>query len=192
MSSDKLQETFKRMMYTMAGVYRYEMTSELFATYFRVNFKSIKSEAHCYEVYNKIVEDPEIKFMPLPAELKKRFEGGISARSEAQAMIGNINVAIGKYGYMQGPEARKVLGEVAWKLICQKGGWRRICETANFSDTSYNAQFRDLAQALLEQVKTGQIIIQNFEQLEARKKAETEMLLGINNVIEGVFDDSKK
>lgn len=184
-SSDRLQERFKDMIYGLAMNYDKELDDFLYRSYFRVCFPVVDSEKQMIEVYDKILNNKAYEYMPRAAEIKALFTNdNLSVKSNAIATIEKIKYAVSKYGYMRGSDAMKYLGPLAWKLVTQKGGWRRVCENSNFNEPAINAQFRDEAQALIEQVNAGQIEIESIEQIEQKRGESLKLLKKIKKELE--------
>lgn len=98
--------------------------------------------------------DPRRRTMPLPAEVRALVAPAQSSpgpEAEANLVAGRIVHAVGRFGYMQGSEARAALGELAWSIIVAKGGWENICASLNAADSGFYAQCRDLARSLISQ-----------------------------------------
>ena len=73
----------------------------------------------------------------------------------AREAAARILASIGRFGWCNPKEARAYMGELAWKVVEMQAGWNEICEsTTNQNKVHLQAQWRDLAEAILEKKST--------------------------------------
>lgn len=89
-----------------------------------------------------------LKFFPKPVELLERICPKPDAQ-DADALAGEIIKCITRFGYMQGRETRKHVGEVAWSAVEMAGGWSLLCETPRDQLANLRAQLRGMCLASL-------------------------------------------
>lgn len=104
---------------------------------------------------DKIIRDPKITRMPLPANiLEKSGLTEMSSDQRARLLVANIKNGIAKYGWNNSVRAEAELGETAWEAVKRSGGWQNLCETLNYENEQiFLAQLRELTKAILEENK---------------------------------------
>ena len=131
------------MLIVMAEIYGEEITEA------RLNaYKKVLGDLNPLELekaFESIMNNPWIKKIPLPAEIKFAARPQLKAKDEAIRRLSLIKEAIRKHGFYNPQEGRKFLGEIVWGDVCRMGGWRHLCESpdANLRDSIIYAQTRD-------------------------------------------------
>ena len=108
-----------------------------------------------FELYRK---DPENQYMPRPNQILKYVNNTISTISTANEVVSRINYAISRIGYPYRDEAREYIGEIGWYIVVREGGWEEVCRNSDIKAQRHrNAQWRDLAVAVIERSQVGKI-----------------------------------
>lgn len=100
----------------------------------------------------EILKDPSYVRMPLPAQIRAKALGALSAeelKDQARDVGGRIWESISRFGQWRAEDAEKALGEVAWVVVQRMGGWHSVCQITNSDRTTFMAQCRDLAESCL-------------------------------------------
>ena len=137
--TNKLSE----MLIVMAEIYGEELTEARLDAYKKVLNDMNPKELE--KAFESIMNNPWIKKIPLPAEIKFAARPQLKPRDEAIRRLSLIKEAIRKHGFYSPQEGRKFLGEIIWGDVCRMGGWRHLCESpdANLRDSITYAQIRD-------------------------------------------------
>lgn len=95
---------------------------------------------------------------PLPAELRETLKKELSIESKANEAANRIRLAITRFGWPDPTAAKVYMGDLAWAIVERSGGWQYICENHGLvlSPTTFHAQARDSAKAILESASLGQ------------------------------------
>lgn len=87
---------------------------------------------------------------PLPSELLNRITPVKLVADESNEIVAAIFSAIRSYGGRYNINAaRENLGEIAWRVVENFGGWERICTCEEGDANTMRAQLRNHAQAVL-------------------------------------------
>ena len=87
---------------------------------------------------------------PTIAQIISYVEGGKNnAELIAVDVATRILAARSKYGWCNPEAAKENLGDFAWQVVKNFGGWRTICETQSDQDGTLRAQIRQSAHASL-------------------------------------------
>lgn len=70
-----------------------------------------------------------------------------NTRDEAMELVGQITAAMGRYGGYRAKDAKSALGEKAWVVVEQFGGWENLCMIDREQMPAVRAQLRDLTEA---------------------------------------------
>jgi len=99
-------------------------------------------------IQNRNAKDP----FPTPFEIKAKAEQLMGQTEDLpEEIAGRIVRAISRCGYTNPQDAKKLIGDVGWKIVETYGGWKSLCEGMTIDQTTiYTAQFRNLAEKLLE------------------------------------------
>lgn len=77
----------------------------------------------------------------------------------AAVIASQIYGCIGSIGPYAASSARRVLGDVAWRVVQMEGGWETLCEAVNYDNaTTHKAQWRKLAAALLRREEGARVM----------------------------------
>lgn len=89
---------------------------------------------------------------PTPAQIRAMIRPEMDPDGIAKELAARIVAAIKKYGYTFPAEARTWVGEDAWLIVRQYGGWDAICADmgATLDPQTFIAQSRDLLRARLQ------------------------------------------
>lgn len=101
---------------------------------------------------------------PLPSirEIEDVANPEVSIESKAVLESSKIMEAITRIGPYESAEAKKHMGDIAWKIVQLEGGWENLCEIVNRDNAAvYKAQWRKMAVALLE----SETVKENTEQV---------------------------
>lgn len=110
------------------------------------------------QALKEIRRDPKTTRLPLPAVIRAKLNPEVDERSQAVMVSNSIWDAVGKFGWPNPDRAKAFLGELAWTTVERGGGWLNICQDANQSEPSImKAQIRDLAVAVIQSAKSGQL-----------------------------------
>lgn len=112
------------------------------------------------QAYLKYRRDPKNRTMPLPAQIRAIADPVLTAEVESRDVIEKIKIAISKFGYMRGAEARAFVGEIGWRIVQGLGGWQRVCESNFIHNSALIAQARSRGEDLIN--FQGQIISDNL------------------------------
>lgn len=101
------------------------------------------------KAYSDYRMDGRNTFPPLPVHIKNMIAPSVDADGAAKELAARIVAAIQKYGYTFEEGAEKWLGEDAWYIVRQHGGWRTLCADmgVNLDTQTFIAQSRDLLRA---------------------------------------------
>lgn len=89
----------------------------------------------------------ELSRFPVLADIIKRIPG---QETNTQEIVGRILDAITTHGYTRPREARKEIGETAWRAVNYFGGWQMLCDFPADSPGTLRAQLRDAVQSSVE------------------------------------------
>lgn len=94
---------------------------------------------------------------PSPAEIREKVRPTPQDKDIAVNTTMRVVEAVKKFGWPNPEDARKFVGEAAWKVVCSFGGWMYICENlgASISLTTFIAQCRDALTAEIGLKKAG-------------------------------------
>ena len=108
------------------------------------------------KAYMSIINNPWIKKMPLPGEIRNAARPKLDSKDEAIRRINLIKEAVRKFGWPEPKEARAYLGDV-WNDVEMLGGWSHICENPelNLNDPIIYAQRRDELKSFVESRRQG-------------------------------------
>lgn len=115
---------------------------------------------------------------PLPVEIREAINPTLNSRDVANELARKIDKAVGRYGYMwasgvMGPDGFywdgggekwgsfkeaviAELGDVGWHVVCSRGGWSHVRESANEMDEGqFIAQMRDQIESTIRLKQSG-------------------------------------
>ena len=121
------------------------------------------------EAIIRLKQDPDIwpgKF-PLPAKVKSYLRPPID--SEAKKTVALIFECVQKYGNTKQQEAKDYMGEFAWSVCKQYGGFGNICNMETHHKPTVYAQLRDLAENTMYRERNHFGVPQVEERISARK-----------------------
>ncbi len=90
---------------------------------------------------------------PSIAEILEFVDPKADPDSEGRLIADRIWGAIERFGSMRGKQdaIKAAIGDVGWKVVENMGGWRVVCEIADYNNVaSLKAQWRESAKAILE------------------------------------------
>lgn len=116
---------------------------------------------------NALRRDPETRFFPLPAVIRKKVLNRGSSKDEARLIVGEIWNAIARFGWPNAELAKKNLSPVAWRVVEKNGGWNSLCVESGEADAGvFKSHLREYAEVLLKKFDQGPFI-ENQNYLEA-------------------------
>jgi hypothetical protein len=122
--------------------------------------------------YRSFRRDPENKFAPMPAQIRKLVvpDQFVSPEIKAREVASRIIGAISKYGWNNAREAQMEIGHEGWQAVLRQGGWSHLCEqTSKFNELTLQAQLRD---QLIGVFKHGAVAIDNAIQISGPRTSE--------------------
>lgn len=121
------------------------------------------------------------KTWPRPADIISICAPQMSKETIANEAASRIRAAISKFGWCNGLEAQKFIGDLGWKIVERAGGWAYICENhgLDLNPLTFHAQARDLAKSMIESKEHG--VFDQPVQIE-----KTELKLLVNNMIKEI------
>jgi hypothetical protein len=85
--------------------------------------------------------------------VRRRDEGPDTESPEV--MAGRITGAVSRFGYPNASKARAYVGESAWNVVDQLGGWSQVCGRLTQQNVHvFQAQAREMARAEVERPRT--------------------------------------
>jgi hypothetical protein len=107
----------------------------------------------CIAAYSRWRSNPANRTFPLPADIRVLVnpEEYVAPEAQAREIAGRVVGAAVNFGHTNAKKAQVYIGPVGWSIVQRYGGWLYICENlgCNFDVTTFQAQFRDQAEALL-------------------------------------------
>lgn len=105
--------------------------------------------------------------------------------SVARDSAAKIVAAVSKYGWNNATQAREFMGELAWSVVAQQGGWVNICETLTHDNIGImQAQWRDLAKSTVRITKSnGQSIALVKDSEKQLQGSETKDLVRLQGLL---------
>lgn len=143
------------MIVILAEIYGEDMTETRLDAYLKIiDHLTIKD---CERAFIVITKNPDIKRMPLPAQILEAARPKLNSREEAIRRLAKIKEAIRKFGWPSPNDAKKFLGELIWNDVMRMGGWKHMCESpdANINDTTVYAQLRDGLTSSVQAERSG-------------------------------------
>lgn len=109
----------------------------------------------CKEFYGEL--EPGKRNMPTIKQfLEKLGHAPSDPKALAKEVAGRIVSAVSKHGHPNLEAAKEYIGDVGWRVVEMQGGWAEVCDTLTYNNkTTFQAQCRDLAQALMDKAKAG-------------------------------------
>ncbi len=139
---------------------------EMYADDFEQAGCTLDQVTAAWKIYRR---DPKNERFPLPSKLIAILNPVEDDRGIAERLVSTIITAVGRNGRDWGryyePDQfyeilKKDLGDLAFEVIRQRGGWYRFCTILDAPGTDMNnfrAQLRDEIQATLKAAKVGSI-----------------------------------
>lgn len=133
-----------------AAYYRIRLDDEVVRMYAEdladLEFQTVR------DALSKYRANPKNRTMPLPAMIREQLDPEVDPESAAREIAARIQAAIPKFGWPNGPDARKFIGEVGWGIVERQGGWAYICEHhgVTLDPMVFQAQVREQAKAALK------------------------------------------
>lgn len=166
-------EPYKQIIVKLAIIYDYG--DRLSAASLKVMCELLKkmcpNPQEATRAAEKYVEDAEHNRFPIPIhKILHSLRPPVTQREQASVLASRIWDAIGKFGYINSFDARKHIGPVGWEVVCQRGGWLRLCEEANTAQVgTMQAQLRDLIEAMLKRDRAGMSDIRQIQFTKSNK-----------------------
>lgn len=123
-----------------------------------LDFEQIKKALENYRI------DEKSTIWPRAGKIRALVNPVMSADAVANEAASLIREAISKFGWPNGSEARKFVGELGWAIVERSGGWSSLCENHGLSinPLTFHAQSRDLAKAIIEK----RVKVDNYTAIE--------------------------
>lgn len=122
--------------------------------------------------------DPKTTRFPLPAVLRVRVNPETDPETEAVEAVGRIVQAVTRIGPYDSSRARRVIGDLAWRVVELEGGWETVCEVLTYDNMGQlKAQWRNLAKAQYTRARAGLSAAPALPSPEAREIATMTQLL---------------
>jgi hypothetical protein len=105
----------------------------------------------------KYRQDEKSITWPRAGKIRALVNPLMSRDSLANEAASRIREAIGLFGWPNGDQARKHIGELGWMVVERSGGWSYLCENhgVELQPLTFHAQARDLSKAILESKEVG-------------------------------------
>jgi len=88
---------------------------------------------------------------PMPNEIIAILAPQMTQDQEANSIAAHILSCISSCGYTQPKRAQEQLGETAWQVVRDRGGWHNLCSTVTIEQLpTLHAQLRDCAKGRLQ------------------------------------------
>lgn len=173
MKDNEMRKKVTRFLMALAELYGEKMTEVRLRSYLLVLCEISEPELNL--AYKKIINDPTIRKLPLPGQIRAAARPVLDDKSEAIRRLNLIKKAISSFGYPDPNGAKEWLGEV-WQDVERMGGWKHLCEdrSANLNDSTIYAQKRDEVKSFVNAERSSI----NYEKLESNN---TIRLLKENN-----------
>lgn len=124
------------------------------------------------KAYETLRRDPKTQGFPLPAKIRGVVAPTPTVETEARDVIEKIKIAIGKFGYMRGEEARAYVGEIGWQIVRGLGGWMAVCQSNFIHNSALIAQARARGEDLIN--FQGNITTENLLTHESNEQPQIE------------------
>ena len=90
------------------------------------------------------------------AQLVEMAKDRPDIESQAVQVANAIIDGVSRYGWPNGAEAKEALGELAWRVVEERGGWVNLCKNLKTSELKIAfAHFRDSAKAIQKRAQAG-------------------------------------
>lgn len=151
------RDRFLDRLLVLAKICKEESVADVAELYDRV-FSKIGYDAGTKAVEKVILERGSRDPFPSIAELRKAAVGGPEDIDLAVEAAGKIFEAITKCGWNAPGKAQEYMGDIAWRVVGQFGGWVTLCESITTRNSgTFRAQFRDAALASIRLAKQGRL-----------------------------------
>lgn len=157
----------KKIVVELAEIYGVNMSEIRLNAYVRPLAKL--REDQLIKARDRIVGNPKITRMPLPAQIIEAANPAANPRAKAIESLDRIKSAIRKFGWPQAGKAKEFLSEQEWRFIERRGGWGELCgnPSLNINDPSAYAQMRDALESENQHVQLG---IEGYALPESEKR----------------------
>lgn len=150
------QQEFKLAIVGLAEYYGTGMTENRLKMFYEdlsvLNFDELKKAIMLYR------QNPEFKFMPLPAQLIAIIRPHVDPIDDARDVANLILDAVSRFGWTNPESARNHIGQLGWEVVNRMGTWQHLCETlSNDNEGMYRAQIRDYAQTVQKKAMRGEL-----------------------------------
>lgn len=164
-------QNIKKHMAVLSTIFKRELSPDLVQFYLD-SFVGIDESLVCDALTRC---GRELRTFPCVADVHQRIK---TDRLDEFDLVGKIYDAIELYGYPRPDDARRFMGEVAWRAVHSCGGWMRICSTPASDDSTLRAQLRMAAQGAIRREKD---FSEEFKEIGHSDK---NLLKDINTMIE--------
>lgn len=163
---------FNKRLYALAKLCREDLPDFVLDLYDRV-FERLGYGLGCRAVELHILKRRASDRFPSVQDLKDLVTPKEPLEiDQANECAGKIFEAITKHGWNASEKASEYMGDIAWRVVQQFGGWVTICEQITSKNaTTYRAQFRDAALAAIRLAKAGQLGAPTFAQVTSGNSA---------------------
>ena len=110
----------------VAEVFGVSLTKSRIETYLAVLGEL--SELEMKRAVSEVLNDPSIKFFPLPAVFLQKAKPKATDEDKAKEAAARIVSAVSRFGYPFSEDARKYIGEIGWRVVELQGGWSTLCQ----------------------------------------------------------------
>jgi hypothetical protein len=97
--------------------------------------------------------------VPMPADIIDFINPQPNDNDRANEIAAVIQYCYGEFGYNNAAKAQAYMGEDAWTVVVQKGGWLKLCGSSDTDPATEFAQLRDLARSVVRRaVQTKRVL----------------------------------
>lgn len=159
----------------MAAYFGIELRNEVIAAY--AEDLADQDASAVIQAITKIRRDPKMNkhnILPIPAKVLGLLQPQVTDVDHAREIAGQIVIAIRRYGYINGLEAKIYLGSYGWEVVVRMGGWQALCEAE--VDGNFHARLRDIALTVQHRADAG--VLNQIPQLPEPKRNSLETSIG--------------
>lgn len=149
------EQKFYAKLVQMAKLAKVEVGTEIFEAY--DSALGHYGYANVCKALDKLLENMDRFQFPSIKAVKEILEPTVSTEGEATQAASLIVRAISEIGPYQPAKARALMGDLAWQVVLQCGGWGQICEIQNSELGMHRAQWRMIALGLIERARAGRL-----------------------------------
>lgn len=138
------EERLKKLLVGMAEIYGVQLTVSRLTGY--AELLADLPYADVERAMKALMQDPSVRFLPLPAQIREKALGGLPVAAAAQELLTRAIEAVGLYGLSKADAARAYLGELVWGALPSYSGWIEWCwagDPTGVDLTTARAQLRE-------------------------------------------------